>query len=328
MVEKLLEVKDLKTYFHTFKGIVKAVDGVSFKLNKGEILGIVGESGGGKSVTGFSILKLIDDPGKIENGEILFNGENLVNKSEKEMKKIRGSKISMIFQDPMTSLNPLYTIQQQIGEVLKIHTNMNAEQRKQRCINLLDDVGIPQPEARLKSYPHQFSGGMRQRAIIAAALAAEPELIIADEPTTALDVTIQAQILRLMKKLVKEKNTSLLLITHDLAVVAEMVDRAIVLYCGQVMETGKIDDLIHQPIHPYTYGLLNSIPRLNDQKKRLSQIEGMVPNMFELPKGCNYAPRCDYCQERCLKEEPKIREIYEGHRVSCHYPLSREGSHE
>jgi len=325
MVEKLLEVKDLKTYFHTFKGIVKAVDGVSFKLNKGEILGIVGESGGGKSVTGFSILKLIEDPGKIENGEIIFNGENLVNKSEREMKEIRGSKISMIFQDPMTSLNPLYTIQQQIEEVLKLHTDMNAKQRKQRCINLLDDVGIPQPEARLKSYPHQFSGGMRQRAIIAAALAAEPELIIADEPTTALDVTIQAQILRLMKKLVKEKNTSLLLITHDLAVVAEMVDRAIVLYCGQVMETGKIDDLIHQPIHPYTYGLLNSIPRLDDQKKRLSQIEGMVHNMFELPEGCNYSPRCDYCQERCLQEEPKIREIHEGHRVSCHYPLSREG---
>jgi len=324
MGDKLLEVKNLRTHFHTFKGDVKAVDGVSFSLNKGEILGIVGESGGGKSVTGFSILKLIEEPGKIVGGEIIFKGEDLVKKSERGMKNIRGSEISMIFQDPMTSLNPLYTIQQQIEEVLKLHSNMNAEERRNRCIELLTDVGIPQPEERLDSYPHQFSGGMRQRVIIASALAAEPELIIADEPTTALDVTIQAQILRLMKRLVKEKNTSLLLITHDLAVVSEMVDRVIVLYCGQVLEAGKINEIIYNPSHPYTKGLLNSIPRLHDQKKRLSQIQGMVPNMFELPAGCNFAPRCKYCQDKCLQEEPQIREIDEGHRVSCHYPLRGE----
>ena len=324
MGDKLLEVKNLRTHFHTFKGDVKAVDGVSFSLNKGEILGIVGESGGGKSVTGFSILKLIEEPGKIVGGEIIFKGEDLVKKSERGMKNIRGSEISMIFQDPMTSLNPLYTIQQQIEEVLKLHSNMNAEERRNRCIELLTDVGIPQPEERLDSYPHQFSGGMRQRVIIASALAAEPELIIADEPTTALDVTIQAQILRLMKRLVKEKNTSLLLITHDLAVVSEMVDRVIVLYCGQVLEAGKINEIIYNPSHPYTKGLLNSIPRLHDQKKRLLQIQGMVPNMFELPAGCNFAPRCKYCQDKCLQEEPQIREIDEGHRVSCHYPLRGE----
>src|SRR6056297_3313646 len=324
MENRLLEVKNLKTYFHTFKGIVKAVDGVSFDLKKGEILGIVGESGGGKSVTGFSLLKLIEEPGKIEEGQILFKDEDIVKMNEKEMKEIRGSEISMIFQDPMTSLNPLYTIQQQMEEVLKLHTEMNAKQRKKRCIQLLKDVGIPQPAERLNSYPHQFSGGMRQRVIIASALAAEPELIIADEPTTALDVTIQAQILRLMKRLVKEKNTSLLLITYDLAVVSEMVDRVIVLYCGQVLEAGKINEIIYNPSHPYTKGLLNSIPRLHDQKKRLLQIQGMVPNMFELPAGCNFAPRCKYCQDKCLQEEPQIREIDEGHRVSCHYPLRGE----
>lgn len=321
MEDKILDVNNLKTYFHTFKGVVKAVDGVSFDLKKGEILGIVGESGGGKSVTGFSLLKLIEEPGRIEGGQILFKGEDIVNKSEKEMKDIRGSEISMIFQDPMTSLNPLYTIQQQMEEVLKLHTEMNAKERKARCIQLLKDVGIPQPAERLNSYPHQFSGGMRQRVIIATALAAEPELIIADEPTTALDVTIQSQILKLMERLVKEKQTSLILITHDLAVVSEMVDRVIVLYCGKVLESGTIDDIIYQSAHPYTNGLLGSIPRLHDDKKRLTQIPGMVPNMFELPVGCNFAPRCSYAKEKCESVEPEIREIFEGHQVSCHFPL-------
>lgn len=321
MEDKILDVNNLKTYFHTFKGVVKAVDGVSFDLKKGEILGIVGESGGGKSVTGFSLLKLIEEPGRIEGGQILFKGEDIVNKSEKEMKDIRGSEISMIFQDPMTSLNPLYTIQQQMEEVLKLHTEMNAKERKARCIQLLKDVGIPQPAERLNSYPHQFSGGMRQRVIIATALAAEPELIIADEPTTALDVTIQSQILKLMERLVKEKQTSLILITHDLAVVSEMVDRVIVLYCGKVLESGTIDDIIYQSAHPYTNGLLGSIPRLHDDKKRLTQIPGMVPNMFELPVGCNFAPRCSYAKEKCESVEPEIREIFAGHQVSCHFPL-------
>ncbi len=321
MEDKILDVNNLKTYFHTFKGVVKAVDGVSFDLEKGEILGIVGESGGGKSVTGFSLLKLIEEPGRIEGGQILFKGEDIVKKNEKEMKDIRGSEISMIFQDPMTSLNPLYNIKQQMEEVLKLHTEMNAKERKARCIQLLKDVGIPQPAERLNSYPHQFSGGMRQRVIIATALAAEPELIIADEPTTALDVTIQSQILKLMERLVKEKQTSLILITHDLAVVSEMVDRVIVLYCGKVLESGTIDDIIYQSAHPYTNGLLGSIPRLHDNKKRLTQIPGMVPNMFELPVGCNFAPRCSFAKEKCASVEPEIREIFEGHQVSCHFPL-------
>ncbi len=324
MGNKLLEVKELRTYFHTFKGVVKAVDGISFSLKEGEILGIVGESGSGKSVTSFSILKLIEEPGVVEAEEILFKGEDLVRKSEKDMMKVRGREISMIFQDPMTSLNPLYTIQQQIEEMLRLHGNFNEGQRKERCIELLRLVGIPNPEDRLKSYPHQFSGGMRQRVIIAIALAANPKLIIADEPTTALDVTIQAQILKLMKELVYNEGASLILITHDLAVVSQMADRIAVMYCGKIVEEGSTDDIIKNTAHPYTKGLLNSIPRLNKNLNRLEQIPGMVPNMFDLPKGCKFAPRCKYSKEKCLIEEPKNIIVGRGHRTACHFPL-KEG---
>ena len=282
----LLDVQGLKTYFHTFKGVVKAVDNVSFSLKEGEILGIVGESGSGKSVTSFSILKLVEDPGVVDADHIMFDGKDLAKISERDMSKIRGKDISMVFQDPMTSLNPLYTIQRQMEEVLILHEpQMNKAQRRERCIELLHAVGIPNPEERLKEYPNQFSGGMRQRVIIAIALATNPKLLIADEPTTALDVTIQEQILKLMKKLVKEHNTSLMLITHDLAVVSQMVDKINVMYCGKLVETGKTEDIIYHNAHPYTEGLLNSIPKLYEDRDRLDYIPGMVPNMFELPEG-------------------------------------------
>lgn len=324
MQNKLLEIKHLKTYFKTFKGVVKAVDDVSFTLNKGEILGIVGESGSGKSVTSFSILKLIENPGVISADKIIFDGKDLTNAKEKEMIKIRGKEISMVFQDPMTSLNPLYTIQKQMEESLIIHfPKMNAVQRKARCIELLTSVGIPNPEERLKSYPHQFSGGMRQRVIIAIALATNPKLIIADEPTTALDVTIQSQILKLMKKLVREKDASMILITHDLAVVSEMVDKIIVMYCGKIVEIGSTGDIIKKSLHPYTEGLLDSIPKLREKKERLDFIPGMVPNMFMLPKGCYFAPRCKYCKEICNSEQPKMELVDGIHYVACHYPLNR-----
>lgn len=322
MAEKLLEVKNLKTYFHTFKGTVKAVNDISFDVGRGEILGIVGESGGGKSITGFSVIKLIEEPGKIESGEILFDGQDLMKKSEKEMEKIRGKEISMIFQDPMTSLNPLFTIEMQIEEVLKLHTKLNKKQRKERCIELLKSVGIPNPEDRLKNYPHQFSGGMRQRVIIAISMAVNPKLIIADEPTTALDVTIQAQILRLLKDLVKKNNCSLMLITHNLAVVSEMTDKINVMYCGRIVEQGRTEEIINNSYHPYTRGLLNSIPKFSSNNARLNTIEGIVPNMFDLPKGCKFAPRCKYKREKCTSLEPQIMEISKERGVACHFPLT------
>ncbi len=325
MKKKLLEVKNLRTYFHTFKGTVKAVDDISFDLYEGEILGIVGESGGGKSISGFSVIRLIDEPGEIETGEIIFNGEDLMKKSENEMNQIRGKEISMVFQDPMTSLNPVYTIDQQMEEVLLLHENINKDQRKQRCIELLESVGISNPESRLKSYPHQFSGGMRQRVVIAIALAANPKLIIADEPTTALDVTIQAQILRLMANLVKEQGCSLMLITHDLAVVSEMADRINVMYCGKIVESGKAKNIVNNQRHPYTEGLINSIPNLDVDKRRLETISGIVPNMFNLPKGCNFSPRCEYCKDICMEKEPELLEVHREHYVACHFPLTKGG---
>lgn len=321
MQEKLLEVKNLRTYFHTFKGIVKAVDGISFSLGKGEILGIVGESGSGKSVTCFSVLKLIEEPGVVQADEIRFQGKDITLASEKEMAKIRGKDISMVFQDPMTSLNPLYTIGKQIEEMLILHEpQMDKDQRKKRCIELLNAVGIPNAEQQLKAYPHQFSGGMRQRVVIAIALAANPKLIIADEPTTALDVTIQAQILKLMKKLVQERQASLILITHDLAVVSEMVDRIIVMYCGKIVEQGPVDKIINEPSHPYTIGLLDSIPRLRKEQDRLDFIPGMVPNMYDLPSGCLFAPRCKACKEICHSREPEMKTVGSNHSAACHFP--------
>ena len=313
----LLDVKGLKTYFHTFKGVVKAVDDVSFSLKEGEILGIVGESGSGKSVTSFSILKLVEEPGVVEAEQILFDGRDLSRASERDMIKIRGKDISMVFQDPMTSLNPLYTIQRQMEEVLILHEpQMNAAQRKARCLELLSAVGIPNPQERLKEYPNQFSGGMRQRVIIAIALAT----------TTALDVTIQEQILELMRKLVKEHNTALILITHDLAVVSQMVDRINVMYCGKLVETGSTEDIVAFNAHPYTEGLLNSIPKLYEDRGRLDYIPGMVPNMFELPEGCYFAPRCSYCQDICRHQQPVMREVGPGHLAACHFPLNKKAA--
>ena len=323
MSSEILRVENLRTYFDTFKGTVKAVDDVNFTMKEGEILGIVGESGGGKSVTGFSVIRLIEEPGYIKSGVIEFDGVDLMKLNESEMNKIRGKQISMIFQDPMTSLNPVYTIGQQIEEVLMLHEDLNKDERKQRCIELLEAVGISNAESRLKSYPHQFSGGMRQRVVIAIALAANPKLIIADEPTTALDVTIQAQILKLMGKLVKEQGCSLILITHDLAVVSEMADRINVMYCGKVVETGRTKDIIFKNFHPYTEGLIRSIPDLDKSQERLDTIPGIVPNMFDLPKGCAFAPRCPYKQSKCESEVPDLQSVGEDHFVACHFPNTK-----
>ena len=322
MGKTLLQVENLRTYFHTFRGVVKAVDGISFSLDEGQVLGIVGESGSGKSVTSFSVLKLVESPGVVESDHIYFQGEDIGAKSEKEMMKIRGKDISMVFQDPMTSLNPLYTIEKQITEMLDLHQRgMTKKQKREWCVEVLRMVGIPNPESRLKSYPHQFSGGMRQRVIIAIALAADPKLIIADEPTTALDVTIQAQILKLMERLVREQDASLILITHDLAVVSQMADRILVMYCGKIVESGSRDDIIHRSAHPYTAGLLRSIPRMGEEQRRLDSIPGMVPSMLDLPQGCCFAPRCKYCRELCRVKMPEDHQTAEGHTVCCHYPL-------
>lgn len=321
MAETLLEIRDLKTYFFTFRGVVKAVDSINMKVRKGEIIGLVGESGCGKSITGFSILNLIDPPGKFVGGEIIFEGQDLLTKNEQEMQAIRGNRISMIFQDPMTSLNPLYTIGQQIEETLKIHQGSSAAECRAKALELLCAVGIPDPEKRIDCYPHEFSGGMRQRVIIAISLATNPALIIADEPTTALDVTVQAQIISRLSDLVRRNNSSLILITHDLALVSEIAERIIVMYCGKVMESGSVEDIINKPAHPYTEGLLNSIPRLEGEQQRLEQIPGMVPSPYKLPHGCNFAPRCRYAQAQCNQSEPELVRIEGGREISCHFPL-------
>lgn len=326
MSDYLLEVKELKTWFHTFKGVVKAVDGVSFSLKRGEVLGIVGESGCGKSITGFSILNLIDPPGRFEGGQILFEGENLLEKNENEMHAIRGNKVSMIFQDPMTSLNPLYTVGQQIEESLAIHQpDLLPQARRAKAVELLNQVGIPSAAERIDCYPHEFSGGMRQRVIIAISLATNPSLIIADEPTTALDVTVQAQVIRRLIELVRAHHTSLILITHDLALVSEAADNIIVMYSGKVVESGTVAAIIENPAHPYTVGLLRSIPRLAGSEKRLEQIPGMVPSPFDLPPGCKFAPRCKYCRPACTKSEPVMTEAGPGHFVSCYFPVKGAG---
>ena len=316
---KLLEVKNLKTSFKLFSGTVNAVDGVDFELAEQEILGIVGESGGGKSVTGFSILRLIEPPGRIAGGQILYRGEDLLTKTEEEMRAVRGKEISMIFQDPMTALNPLHTIGRQIDEMLRLHTDLGQRERRSKVLSLLREVGIPNPEERLSAYPHQFSGGMLQRVVIAVALAARPKLIIADESTTALDVTVQAQILHLMADRVKKNGTALILITHDLAVVAGITQRVAVMYCGRIVEEGATDDVIRSPRHPYTKGLLGSIPQMNRRVSRLAQIPGTVPGMFgkNLPAGCAFAPRCPDAEERCHREAPLLHSVA-GRRVSCH----------
>lgn len=320
----LLQVKGLRTWFHTFRGVVKAVDDVSFDIRVGEVLAVVGESGGGKSVTGFSVIRLIDEPGRIESGEVLFAGRDLMKLSEREMNRVRGKDISMVFQDAMTSLNPVYTIGQQIDEVLRLHTSMGRADRRRASVELLRSVGISNPEGRLGSYPHQFSGGMRQRVVIAIALAARPRLIIADEPTTALDVTVQAQILRLMTDLIHAEGCSLMLITHDLAVVSEIADRINVMYCGRIVESGPARAVIDGSLHPYTLGLIDSIPDLNREQGRFKTIPGIVPNMFDLPRGCRFSPRCERAQDLCRTSAPDLRELEPGHCVACHFPIHRE----
>ena len=313
----LLEVKDLKTYFFTEYGVVKAADGVDFEVSQGETLGIVGESGCGKSVTAFSIMRLLDYPGKIVGGEVIFKGENLLKKNDNEMRKIRGKEIAMIFQEPMTALNPVLTVGFQISEALRMHFKINKEEAKKKVIKLLTQVGISVPEQRVNEYPHQLSGGMRQRAMIAMAMSCDPVLLIADEPTTALDVTIQAQILELMKSLLRDFNGSLIMITHDLGVIAEIADRIAVMYAGKIVEYADKKTIFHNPLHPYTFGLLTSIPRLDVEMKRLNVIPGMVPNPLHFPTGCKFNPRCRFATDRCKKTEPLLIKIEEGHLVRC-----------
>lgn len=318
----LLEVKNLHTYFKTKKGIVKAVNDVTYTLDEGKTLGIVGESGSGKSVSAMSIIKLLDGNGWIDSGSVTFNGRDILHCTEKEMYHIRGNEISVIFQEPMTSLNPVFTIERQIGEVLRIHQNMTKKQAHAKAAELLADVKIPNPERVAKQYPFQLSGGMRQRVMIAMALACKPKLLIADEPTTALDVTIQAQILKLMNDLKRQTGTSILFITHDLGVIHEMADEVAVMYCGQIVEKADAKEIFHKSVysHPYTEGLMISIPRLNTPKgKRLDAIPGAVPNPLYLPKGCKFAPRCKYCTQKCLEEEPPLTEVGPNHLVRCFY---------
>jgi oligopeptide/dipeptide ABC transporter ATP-binding protein len=316
--KKLLEVNGLKTSFYTSEGKVTAVDDVSFTINEGRILGIVGESGCGKSVTSMSIMRLINkNIGKIEAGEIIFEGKDLLKLSEREMKSVRGNKIAMIFQEPMTSLNPVFTIGQQIGEPLKIHQGIKGKENKKKCIEMLKLVGIPTPEKIVNEYPHKLSGGMRQRVMIAMALCCNPKLIIADEPTTALDVTIQAQVLEIMKKLSSELKTSIMLITHDLGVIAEMADDVVVMYAGEVVEECKVNLIFDDPKHPYTKGLLYSRTEKVKKGEKLYNISGMVPSPVNMPKGCRFHPRCESCLEICKKSEPKIIEIKKGHKVRC-----------
>jgi len=313
----LLEVKDLKTYFFTEDGVVKAVDGVDFEVYQGETLGIVGESACGKSVTAFSIMKLLDYPGKTVGGEVIFKGENLLEKTEDEMRRIRGKEIAMIFQEPMTALNPVLTVGFQISEALMTHFKISKEEAMKKSVELLKKVGIPIPEQRVNEYPHQLSGGMRQRAMIAMAMSCDPSLLIADEPTTALDVTIQAQILDLMRSLLKDFNGSLIMITHDLGVIAEIADRIAVMYAGKVVEHADKKTIFHNPLHPYTFGLLTSIPRLDLELKRLDTIPGIVPDPLHFPVGCKFNPRCRFATDRCKEEEPCLVKVEEGHLVRC-----------
>ncbi|MDF2626173.1 MAG: oligopeptide transporter ATP-binding protein [Symbiobacteriaceae bacterium] len=324
MSEKLVDIRNLKTYFYTEDGVVPAVDGVDLYVKRGETLGVVGESGCGKSVTSLSVMRLIaSPPGKIVDGEILFEGEDLVKKSEAEMRKIRGNDISMIFQEPMTSLNPVYTIGDQIGEAIVLHQGLSKKEALEKAIEMLRLVGIPLPERRVHEYPHQLSGGMRQRVMIAMALSCNPKLLIADEPTTALDVTIQAQILELMKKLKKELGMAIMLITHDLGVVAEMCERVVVMYGGKVVEEGDAVSIFKSPLHPYTEGLLNSIPRMDEDVDRLHVIEGVVPNPLHLPEGCRFHPRCPYAIEKCKNTQPPLEQVAPGRYVACFLSADR-----
>ena len=317
--EPLLEVKNLQTQFFTQDGVVRAVEDVSFYVMPGETLGVVGESGSGKSITGLSIMRLIPNPpGKIVNGEVIFEGQDLLKLSDDQIRRIRGNQIAMIFQDPMTSLNPVLTINRQISEALQLHMGMSKDQAKARSIELLRMVGIPNAEERIDQYPHQFSGGMRQRVMIAMALSCNPKLIIADEPTTALDVTIQAQILDLMRSLQTERDTGVIMITHSMGVVAGMADRVQVMYAGSIVETATTEEIFANPRHPYTVGLMKSIPRLDArERERLEPIRGLPPDLIDLPDICPFVPRCDYAREKCEQKRPPLLEVAPGHMSAC-----------
>ena len=317
----VLEVNGLKTYFFTHAGVVKAVDGVDFTVSKGEVMGLVGESGSGKSVTGFSILGLIDPPGRIVEGSVRFRGDEIANASEKKLKGLRGNRISMIFQDPMMTLNPVLRVDTQMIEAILAHETISRQTARERSRDALGLVGIPSPEERLRAYPHQLSGGMRQRVAIATAFLNRPDLIIADEPTTALDVTIQAQIIHEAQQLTNQTGTAMIWITHDLAVVAGLADRISVMYAGRIVEQGNIDDVIDRPLHPYTAGLLGSVPTANRRGQRLYQIEGMTPNMLALPEGCAFEPRCQVRTEAC-SAQPLIEEIAD-RRIRCFNPQTK-----
>jgi len=319
--EHLLEVRGLKTYFFTEAGVVKAVDGVDFYINRGEVVGLVGESGCGKSVTSFSVLRLVDIPGRVVAGEVIFDGHDLLKLPESEMESIRGNRISMIFQQPTSCLNPVFKVGDQLSEVLEIHKHLGKGVGRQRATELLELVGIPEPQKRVDSYPHELSGGMAQRVMIAMALACVPELLIADEPTTALDVTIQAQILDLLRNLRSRMDTSIILITHDLGIVAEMCERVAVMYAGRIVEEAGVTTIFADPKHPYTVGLIGSIPILGVVKDRLDVIPGNVPNLVNLPPGCQFAPRClarvEHNLEICTQEEPQLKLVEPNHKVRC-----------
>ncbi|MDZ4063797.1 MAG: ABC transporter ATP-binding protein [Coriobacteriia bacterium] len=320
-MSSLLEVTNLKTHFLTRDGVVKAVDGVSFSLEESKTLAVVGESGSGKSVSALTLMRLIPQPpGKIVDGEILFKGESVLAMDDAAVRALRGNRIAMIFQDPMTSLNPVYRVGRQIGESLQLHKGMNRKEALERAIELLDTVGIPHARQRARDYPHQFSGGMRQRAMIAMALACDPDILIADEPTTALDVTIQAQILDLMIELQQRTGTAIIVITHDLGVVADMADDVMVMYAGKQVEYGSADEVFYKPLHPYTWGLLDSLPRHDiDEKGELCPIKGQPPSLINVPAGCAFHPRCPYAKEICRTTTPELRAIDRSHAAACHF---------
>lgn len=322
----LLEVDDLHMHFFTRDGVVKAVDGVSFTLEMGRTLGVVGESGSGKSVTAMTIMRLIPEPpGKVVKGDVRFKGESILAMSEKDQRKLRGNRIAMIFQDPMTSLNPVHRVGKQIAEPLRLHKGLSRKEAWAAAVELLAQVGIPQAGERARDYPHEFSGGMRQRAMIAMALACGPDILIADEPTTALDVTIQAQILELMQEIQERTKSAIIMITHDLGVVADMADHVMVMYAGKPVEYGTADEVFYDPLHPYTWGLLESLPRHDvDEKGMLCPIKGQPPSLINLPSGCAFNPRCSYAKEICCRETPPLVEVGSGHLSACHFSADKE----
>ena len=317
MNNALLSINDLKIYYYTFDGIIKAVDGISFNIQRKDIFGLVGESGCGKSTVALSILRLVPPPGKILSGEILFENEDILKKNEKEMIKIRGSKISMVSQDPSVALNPLFKIGEQIKDVIMFHKGLNKKEAYEIAIEKLRQVKLPEPEKIYERYPHELSGGMKQRAMVAMALACNPSLLIADEPTTALDVTIQAQILELLKELLRKIDMSVLLITHNFGIVAEICNKVAIMYAGKIVEFGSIESIFNNALHPYTKGLLKSVPKIFESVEELHVIEGDVPDLIDLPKGCNFHPRCSYAKDKCRKESPKFIEMDKGHKVAC-----------